>query len=255
MASAIRALRTAISRRRGRPTTARPRSPDPASTAPAHRAPGPGVIALSPLNTPAARALSRPGPVRPLMWNHGGASDEVAGRCVVSTLSPASDYFRRLPAWAAQNTSGLSTIAIMRSALRASRCLRLDGGGVGCRAFHGSAAARQPAVADHRRSRAGRELRGGDTYAPLAPARRSTTSSARRRKMSSAPASGSPVPDRKASERVLRAVRPCARVRRSRRVCDWSDCGGMPAAGRFGRRPPHERSSRERLYVALAINQ
>jgi ABC-type branched-subunit amino acid transport system substrate-binding protein len=50
-----------------------------------------------------------------LMWNYGGSSDEVAGRWVVSVPSPASQYFRGLPAWLRQNAPEASAITIMRS--------------------------------------------------------------------------------------------------------------------------------------------
>lgn len=52
-----------------------------------------------------------------LMWNYGGASDEVAGRWVVSVPSPASEYFRRLPAWLRQNAPEVRAVTIMYSPL------------------------------------------------------------------------------------------------------------------------------------------
>jgi branched-chain amino acid transport system substrate-binding protein len=52
---------------------------------------------------------------RKVMWNHGGSSDEVAGRWVVSVPSPASRYFRGLPGWLAKNAPGEKAIAAMRS--------------------------------------------------------------------------------------------------------------------------------------------
>jgi ABC-type branched-subunit amino acid transport system substrate-binding protein len=52
---------------------------------------------------------------RRLMWNHGGSSDDIAGDWVVSTPSPASQYFLRLPSWLARNAPDLRRITIMRS--------------------------------------------------------------------------------------------------------------------------------------------
>ena len=50
-----------------------------------------------------------------VMWNHGGSSDDVASRFVVSTPTPASWYFRRLPAWLVRNAPGERTITVMYS--------------------------------------------------------------------------------------------------------------------------------------------
>jgi branched-chain amino acid transport system substrate-binding protein len=50
-----------------------------------------------------------------LLWNHGGSSDDVSGPWVISTPSPASDYFRQLPRWLAENEADMRTITVMRS--------------------------------------------------------------------------------------------------------------------------------------------
>jgi branched-chain amino acid transport system substrate-binding protein len=52
---------------------------------------------------------------RRVMWNHGGSSDDVAGRWVVCTPSPASQYFRRLPSWLSNNAPAVRRIAVMHS--------------------------------------------------------------------------------------------------------------------------------------------
>jgi branched-chain amino acid transport system substrate-binding protein len=51
-----------------------------------------------------------------ILWNHGGSSDDVAGPRVISTPSPASEYFRQLPRWLAENEPDLRKITVMRSA-------------------------------------------------------------------------------------------------------------------------------------------
>jgi branched-chain amino acid transport system substrate-binding protein len=53
-----------------------------------------------------------------VLWNHGGSSDRISergSRYLVSTSSPASDYFRVLPRWLAQKNSGLQRIAVLYS--------------------------------------------------------------------------------------------------------------------------------------------
>jgi branched-chain amino acid transport system substrate-binding protein len=53
-----------------------------------------------------------------LLWNHGGSSDEIFNRghrCLVSTISPASDYLRGLPSWLVKNTPSLRRICLMGS--------------------------------------------------------------------------------------------------------------------------------------------
>ena len=53
-----------------------------------------------------------------LLWNHGGASDKMFSlghRHVVSTISPASEYFRELPHWVEKNLSGLRRICVLFS--------------------------------------------------------------------------------------------------------------------------------------------
>ncbi|HEV8525128.1 MAG TPA: amino acid ABC transporter substrate-binding protein [Terriglobales bacterium] len=48
-----------------------------------------------------------------VLWNHGGAADDVANDArLVSTLSPASDYFRALPQWLAREHPKLRSIAV-----------------------------------------------------------------------------------------------------------------------------------------------
>jgi branched-chain amino acid transport system substrate-binding protein len=50
-----------------------------------------------------------------LLWNHGGASDDIAGPCV-QVLSPASHYFRRLPAWIARHHPEVRRLTVLRAA-------------------------------------------------------------------------------------------------------------------------------------------
>ena len=53
-----------------------------------------------------------------ILWNHGGASDEISERgwrYVVNAPSPASDYLRGLPRWLATTGSGLNRIAVVYS--------------------------------------------------------------------------------------------------------------------------------------------
>lgn len=50
-----------------------------------------------------------------VLWNHGGASDDIADPWLVSTLSPASRYFAGLPGWLARTTPGPHTIVVIRS--------------------------------------------------------------------------------------------------------------------------------------------
>jgi branched-chain amino acid transport system substrate-binding protein len=53
-----------------------------------------------------------------LLWNHGGASDEIfrrKPRWNVSTISPASRYFQKLPGWIAKNGSGFDKYLLLSS--------------------------------------------------------------------------------------------------------------------------------------------
>ncbi|HXY09380.1 MAG TPA: amino acid ABC transporter substrate-binding protein [Terriglobales bacterium] len=53
-----------------------------------------------------------------VLWNHGGASDEISGRgwkYLVNTPTPASDYLRALPHWLAATDSGINRIAVLYS--------------------------------------------------------------------------------------------------------------------------------------------
>jgi branched-chain amino acid transport system substrate-binding protein len=53
-----------------------------------------------------------------VLWNHGGASDEISERgwrYLVNTPSPASDYLRGFPTWLAATGSGLNRIAVAYS--------------------------------------------------------------------------------------------------------------------------------------------
>lgn len=53
-----------------------------------------------------------------ILWNHGGASDEIFARgyrCLVGVSSPASDYFRDLPRWLAWNEPGLRRLSVIHS--------------------------------------------------------------------------------------------------------------------------------------------
>jgi branched-chain amino acid transport system substrate-binding protein len=54
-----------------------------------------------------------------LLWNYGGASDEIFGRgwqSIIGISSPASDYFRTLPHWLAKNDPELRQICVLYSA-------------------------------------------------------------------------------------------------------------------------------------------
>jgi branched-chain amino acid transport system substrate-binding protein len=53
-----------------------------------------------------------------LLWNHGGASDEIHqpdSNWIVSTLSPASQYFRKLPQWIAMYDRNADQYLILSS--------------------------------------------------------------------------------------------------------------------------------------------
>ena len=53
-----------------------------------------------------------------VLWNHGGASDEICNcglRYLVSTGSPASDYLRGLPQWLAQKWPSVHRICVVHS--------------------------------------------------------------------------------------------------------------------------------------------
>lgn len=53
-----------------------------------------------------------------LLWNHGGASDEICNcglRYLVSTGTPASDYLRGLPRWLAQKWPSVHRICVVHS--------------------------------------------------------------------------------------------------------------------------------------------
>jgi branched-chain amino acid transport system substrate-binding protein len=55
---------------------------------------------------------------RKLLWNYGGTSDEIFSRgwkYVVGISSPASDYFRNLPAWLARQHPDLRRICVLYS--------------------------------------------------------------------------------------------------------------------------------------------
>ena len=73
-------------------------------------------ILFGPYSSGLARAVAKVAEEhRKILWNYGGSSDEVAGRWVVCTPSPASQYFRQLPRWLAENEPDLSKITVMRS--------------------------------------------------------------------------------------------------------------------------------------------
>jgi branched-chain amino acid transport system substrate-binding protein len=51
-----------------------------------------------------------------LLWNHGGASDELfraKPAWIASTLSPASRYFQKLPGWITANDSGINRYLLL----------------------------------------------------------------------------------------------------------------------------------------------
>src|SRR6266516_3205988 len=53
-----------------------------------------------------------------LLWNHGGASDEIwqpGSDCIVGILSPASHYFQKLPQWIAANDTAADQYLILSS--------------------------------------------------------------------------------------------------------------------------------------------
>jgi branched-chain amino acid transport system substrate-binding protein len=53
-----------------------------------------------------------------VLWNHGGASDEISERgwkYLVNISSPASDYLRAFPHWLAEEHPGLNRIAVLYS--------------------------------------------------------------------------------------------------------------------------------------------
>lgn len=53
-----------------------------------------------------------------LLWNHGGTSDALFQRglrCLVSVGTPASDYFRELPAWLARERPGVGRACVLHA--------------------------------------------------------------------------------------------------------------------------------------------
>src|SRR5262249_39577650 len=53
-----------------------------------------------------------------ILWNHGGASDEICrphSHWIVSTLSPASQYLQKLPPWIATNDSASDHYLVLSS--------------------------------------------------------------------------------------------------------------------------------------------
>ena len=70
----------------------------------------------SALTMAAARIAEEQGKV---LWNHSGSSDEIFKQGfghLVSTASPASDYFRDLPSWLASSSPALRRICVLHSA-------------------------------------------------------------------------------------------------------------------------------------------